>query len=212
MLHMAVKNPFLVIENFLSLALCEDTIHDMNCVIPSYSPGEKQELILQYVQVDEYLEEIMLAKLQPYLKKLEQYYSVEVDKVENITFEWMTEGCVASSPHSENADFIQRQWVKTRNYDFTGVLFLVDHAQLPEEFDANFEVLGGKLEFPQHHFGFHAQRGSLVIFPSDPHFINLNSDIQAGELFQVRFQISTKEPFLYNPKQFEGNYAKWFMN
>lgn len=198
----------MVIENFLSPSLCEDVIFDMNCFIPSYSSNDQP--IMQMVDVDESLEEFMMSKIQTRIKSIEKHYDVTVDKVENISFEWMVDGCASTTPHSENADFIQRQWVKTRNYDFTGVLFLNSHCVATEDFDPSFEVLGGKLEFPQHHFGFQAQRGALIVFPSDPHFINLNSSVMAGELFQVRFQLSTTEPFIYNPKKFEGDYTKWF--
>jgi hypothetical protein len=95
------------------------------------------------------------------------------------------------------------------NRDFTGVIFLSDYQeQVP--FDDEYEVFGGKLEFYSHKFGFNPQRGTLIIFPSDPHFINATSPIQAGDLFQIRFHITCTQPYLYNPKNFPGNYTTWF--
>ncbi len=77
-------------------------------------------------------------------------------------------------------------------------------------FDKEFEVFGGKLEFLQHNFGFNPRRGLGVIFPSDPHFLNLTSSIEYGELYQIRFQLQTETMFLYKPEEFPGDYSVWF--
>jgi hypothetical protein len=89
------------------------------------------------------------------------------------------------------------------------VLFLSDYQESPS-FDSEYEVYGGKLEFPQHAFGFNPRRGTLVLFPSDPHFINVTSDVFVGELFQSRLQLAASTPYFYDSEMFPGNYTQWF--
>jgi hypothetical protein len=87
-------------------------------------------------------------------------------------------------------------------------LFLTDYNDKPP-FDEDYEVFGGKLEFPQHQFGFNPQRGTLIAFPSEPHFINMVSSILVGSLYLTKFHIATKSPLLYDPNKFPGNYNTW---
>jgi len=101
--------------------------------------------------------------------------------------------------------------VRTRDRDITAILFLTDYSK-SAAFDALYEAYGGKLEFPNHGFGFNPERGTLVIFPATPHFINASSPVLVGDLFQVRINIATKRPFLYQPSEFPGNFLSWFPN
>jgi hypothetical protein len=98
--------------------------------------------------------------------------------------------------------------VRVRDRDLTAVIFLTDHQDKPP-FDPEFEVSGGKLEFPQHGFGFNPERGTMVVFPADPHFLHRTAPVKAGELFQIRLHIATKEPFLYQPDDFPGDFRSW---
>jgi len=50
----------------------------------------------------------------------------------------------------------------------------------------------------------------LILFPSEPHFINGTTPIHAGDSFQVRFHVAASEPFLYDPADFPGDYTTWF--
>ena len=102
----------------------------------------------------------------------------------------------------------QDKWVRVKDRDITCVLFLSDYQSTPP-IDEDYEVYGGKLEFPQHGFGFNAQRGTLIAFPSVPHFINGVASIMAGNLYLARFHIATDSPLLYDHTKFPGTYKDW---
>jgi hypothetical protein len=136
------------------------------------------------------------------------YYQQAYKGTERMQFEWYPEGCTSEFV-CENSEFLRQKWLRTKARDFTCILFLSDYQEkIP--FEQEFEVYGGKLEFVQHKFGFNPKRGTLIVFPSDPHFINITTPILAGDLFQVRIQIAAKSPYLYNPQDFPGNYTTWF--
>ena len=103
------------------------------------------------------------------------------------------------------------EWKKVNDHDFCAILFLKDY-QEEAPFDIDFEVYGGKLEFPTHNFSFLPKRGTLIIFPGNEYFINHTSDVYAGSLLQVRFHMvaSVEKPFKYNSKNFKGDYNSWF--
>lgn len=137
-----------------------------------------------------------------------EHYGIEYKGTEPIKFEWYPPG--ASKPlHAENSEFIKEKWLRVRACDLTAVLFLSDYQNSPA-FDQEYEVYGGKLEFPQHQFGFNPNRGTLVVFPSAPHFINQSTTVLAGDLYQARINIVAKAPYLYDPTKFPGNYTVWF--
>lgn len=125
-----------------------------------------------------------------------------------MNFEWFPEESKGDFI-CENSEYLRHKWLRTRQRDLTGIIFLSDYQEsLP--FEQDYEVYGGKLEFVQHHFSFQPKRGTLIIFPSDPHFINITSKIIAGDLFQVRFHIAATQSYLYNPTVFPGDYSSWF--
>ena len=128
--------------------------------------------------------------------------------MERVQFEWYPQGSVGEA-HAENSNFLRGKWLRTKQRDLTAVLFLSDY-QDADTLEEEFEVYGGKLEFPQHKFGFNPMRGTLVVFPSDPHFINITSGVFVGDLFQARIQLAAQVPYLYQPQDFPGNYTMWF--
>ena len=71
-------------------------------------------------------------------------------------------------------------------------------------------MYGGKLEFPQWGFGFNPQRGTMIVFPSGPHFINATTKVLVGELYQVKIQMTAQVPLLFNPAEYPGDYKQWF--
>jgi len=125
-----------------------------------------------------------------------------------MSIEWFPTSSTGSAV-CENSHFLRGKWLRTKQRDLTGVLFLVDYQDEPP-LAAEFEVYGGRLEFPQHGFGFNPKRGTLIVFPSDPHFINITTKVLIGDLFQARIQIAAKAPYIYNPQEFPGNYTRWF--
>lgn len=153
-------------------------------------------------------EKIIFERLEPLFEDVEKYYNVEYRGTEKMFFEWYPEGS-EGKPICDGSDYLRKSWVRTRDRDITAVLFLSDYRETAP-FDPDYEVCGGKLEFPQHGFGFNPERGTLIFYPSTPHFINAVAPIQAGDLFQVKIHLATQVPFMYQPADFKGNYTVWF--
>lgn len=185
--------------------MCEDIIDILNFNVPDTN---KYGNAITTVRSNEQASAIIYERLLLLIPEIEKYYQIEHKGTEELMFEWMTEQC-KNDPHCENSSYLRKKWLRTKVRDISGVLFMSDY-QEQTPFEADYEVYGGKLEFPQHQFGFNPQRGTLIIYPSDPHFINVNSPIHAGELYQVRFHLAAKETFIYQPDKFPGNYTMWF--
>jgi len=202
---MASKSPFLIKQEFISPLHCEDLVDMLDLTVPDV---DTEGHPLKTIRMHDRAEEIIFNRIEQLIPEFEEYYRVDYRGTEPMVFEWYTDECKGYSPHCENSNYIGKKWLKTKDRDFTGVLFLSDYQeQIP--FDSDFEVYGGKLEFAQHQFGFNPQRGTLVLFPSDPHFINNTTEILVGDLYQVRFHIATEKQFLYDPTCFPGDYTSW---
>lgn len=202
----ACKSPFLVFEEFMSPQRCEDLVDGCNfSEVPDYGSTGKP---LKMVKQNDYVDQSMYARLQPCIPQIEQYYSIQYHGTERTQVEWIPAGCIPSVS-CENSEFVNGKWVRTKRRDLTAILFLSDFNSSPP-FDTEFEVYGGKLEFPQHKFGFNPQRGTLIVFPSDPHFLNAASAVSIGNAFQARLHIASQTPMLYDPAQYPGNYTQWF--
>lgn len=203
---MTNKSPFYIIREFASPLLCEDIIDACDFNVPDQDKDGKE---IKTAKKSEMAEALIYERLLLTLPEIQAHYEFLYKGTERIQFEWFpTES--SGVCQSENSEFLRGKWLRSRARDFTGILFLSDYQEkIP--FDKEYEVLGGKLEFPQHKFGFNPERGTLVIFPSDPHFINVTTGVLAGDLFQARIQIAAKSAYLYNPQKFPGNYTTWFL-
>ncbi len=202
---MNIKSPFYVVEDFISPLLCEDIVDMLDINTPNRDKNDRE---IKTVRTCESAETIIFDRLWKLLPSFQSYYNIQYKGTEEMVFEMFPEGSFGASA-AENSSFIQGKWVRTKDRDLTAILFLCDYQDQPL-IEAEFEVYGGKLEFPQHHFSFNPTRGVLVVFPSDPHFINATSTAYVGDLFQVRIQIAANAPFIYDPRQFPGNYTNWF--
>lgn len=202
---MSIKSPFYVIEDFVSPLMCEDILDACDFNVPDQDK-EGEEVLT--TKTSDRAEAAIFNRLQQIIPDLEKYYELEYKGTERIQFEWFPTGS-SSQPQSENAVFVRGKWLRVRNRDLSAILFLTDYQDTPP-FEGEYEVYGGKLEFPQHKFGFNPRRGTLVVFPSDPHFINLTSAVFAGDAFQARIQMAAKAPYIYDPTKFQGNYLSWF--
>jgi len=201
-----VKSPFYVVQDFLSPLLCDQIADDINFIYPD---KDQDGVPIKSLKSHERSEEVIFQHLQRQIPKFESHYGLEYRGTTTMMFEWYPQGCKGEQPHCENSDYTSKKWVRTKDRDLTGILFLCDyHDHVP--FDGDFEVYGGKVEFPQHQFGFNPNRGTLILFPSEPHFINGTTPIHAGDSFQVRFHVAASEPFLYDPADFPGDYTTWF--
>lgn len=199
------KSPFYVIQEFISPLMCEEILDWCDFNVPDQDKDGNEVLTHK---VSERAEGLVYERLLLTLPEIQAYYQFMYKGTERVSFEWFPENSIGEH-HAENSVFVRNKWLRTKQRDFTGVLFLSDY-QDDAPFDSDYEVLGGKLEFPQHQFSFNPQRGTLVVFPSDPHFINVTSRVLAGDLFQARIQIAASMPYIYNPAQFPGNYTTWF--
>lgn len=199
------KSPFFIIEEFISPLTCEELIDVCSFTSPDTDKNQK------YVKTQKTCDrgdEIVYDRLVSALPTIQQYFDIQYKGTERVIFEWFPEGS-SGELISENSTFLRGKWLRDKQRDLTGILFLSDYQDVAS-FDQEYEVYGGKLEFIQHQFGFNPKRGTLIIYPSAPHFINKTADIQIGNLFQARIQIAAKTPFLYNPDKFPGNYTTWF--
>lgn len=199
------KSPFYIVPEFLSPMMCEEVIELCDFNVPDTNIEGKN---VKMMKTAESAEAIIYERLLLLLPEIQDYYQLTYKGTAPIEFEWYpteSEGVA----HCENSRFLRGKWLRVEKRDLTGVLFLSDY-QESEFFEQDYEVYGGKLEFPQHRFGFNPQRGTLVIFPSDPHFINVTSKVHVGDLFQARIQIDSTKPYFYNPQMFPGDYTQWF--
>ena len=199
---MQPKSPFLIFQNFISPLACENMILSLNTTTPDYDPQGRGIPSIRHNQKSE---QIVFERTQEALPLIESHYDIKYRAFERPTFEWYVEN-IDEKWRCGNSEHVRNKWVRVRDRDLTGILFLMDH-QDSVPFDVDFEVCGGKLEFAQHGFGFNPERGTLIVFPSGPHFLHRTAPIMAGDLFQVRFHIAAQAPFLYQPTEFPGTYA-----
>lgn len=209
-----IHSPFHVVEHFISPAACEKLIQELGILEPTTDEvGRvlKNERILrdgEYVQMFKSL-------VQREVGAIEERYDASIVGMETPIFSQYFEdpknpcelhGC-------ENAKFLRKKWVKTKDVDLVGYLWLKDFNNgIP--LDPRYEVYGGKLEFPAYDFSLVPQRGTLVIFPAGPHFISAVSPVQVGTLEQIKISIKLKSvddgAWIYQPQNFGGTYQEWF--
>lgn len=202
---MTPKSPFFVVNEFLSPLLCEDIVDALDFNVPDTNRDGDPVLTKKSSQRADM---IIFERMQQLLPKIQQHYKLQYKGTEPMSYEWYTDG-TEGRLGSENSEYLRGKWVRCRPADLTAILFLSDYLDKPE-FDQYNEVYGGKLEFPQHQFGFNPTRGTLIVFPSDPHFINKTTRVHSGNLFQARIQMVASQPYMYDPKEFPGNYTSWF--
>ncbi len=204
---MTPKSPFIVYQEFLSPLMCEEIIDNMDVTVPDI---DKDGLPLPSTRHNDKSEKIIFDRFQRLFEGVGKYYGVDYRGTEKMLFEWYTSGSKGNLS-CDSCDYINKKWVRSRDRDITSILFLSDYNQ-NAAFDSLYEVYGGKLEFPNHGFGFNPERGTLIMFPSTPHFLNAVAPVMAGDLFQVRIHIATQSPFMYQPGDFPGNFLSWFPN
>src|SRR5271157_3467613 len=195
------KAPFKIFRGFLSPKMCEQFCNTVGFFEPDVDANGTPIMMFKHNAM---IEETIYDRLQLVVPTLEDHFNLKYKGTERIQVEWYAEGA-SGKPHCENSQYLKKKWVRTFTRDLSAVLFFSDYQDdLP--FDSDYEVYGGKLEFPQHAFGFNPERGTLIVYPSVPHFINVTAEIKAGELYQARIHMTATAPFLYNPDNFPGNY------
>lgn len=198
------KSPFYVIPDFISPLMCEEIVDQLDFTIPDLSPSGAP---VPSMKTDDDYEAYLFQQFEKYRDSIAAYYDSDHRATSQFAFKWYPVGS-KEGMHAENSIYKDGKWMRIYDRDITCVLFLSDHQDKPP-FDDDYEVYGGKLEFPQHGFGFNAQRGTLIAFPSVPHFVNGVAPILAGSLYIAKFHIATKVPLMYNPAKFPGDYKTW---
>lgn len=205
------KSPFYVVEDFLSPKQADYIVDTLNFMEPDTNSDDRP---IKSTRSNHHCETIVFSQLEPLKPTVEEYFGFDWKGTADMVFEFMPEDCAdGMHPHCGNSVYntATKRWVRNKNYDFTGVIFLSDYnTDSADNFDPNFEVYGGKLQFPQYGFSFQAKRGTLVVFPAGPNFVHAISPILAGDLFMVSFQICAERLWPYDPKLFPGTFKTWF--
>lgn len=204
-----VKSPFLVFQDFISSEESKTIANNVKVEITE-SPNTGKDSIERHHSE---IEITLFEKFKELIPQIEKYYTgFKYKGTEHLIFQqFPANGKIAEEPHCENAVFKRKKWVKVRDRDLTGILWLKDHQDIPP-FDEENNVLGGKLEFPVYNFGFQPQKGTLIIYPANERFISLTTEILVGELQCVRFHICGEGIWLYDPKNYPGDFRSWFSN
>jgi hypothetical protein len=207
-------SPFEVIEDFISPAKCDKIIEEFGLSAPTVDEKGKADKNVRFIsQVDAFT--AIKAALADNAPAIEARYNCVIQSFETPAFMQYFENPQAPcEPHGcENSKFVRRKWVKNKDVDLVGYLWLKDYNNgVP--LDPRFEVYGGKLEFPSYDFSLLPQKGTLVLFPAGPHFITAISPVLVGslELVKISIKIRTRDDqlWLYQPSNFAGTYQDWF--
>jgi len=205
---MTDKSPFLVFQDLIDAETCAKIADAVRVVPLKNDDGTLQSS----ERFHEKAEQQIFKAFQPLIPKLEEHYiGFKYRGTEHLVFQQfpITNGIQAEEPHCENAVFKRKKWVRVKDRDLTGILWLKDYQEAPP-FDLRTQVLGGKLEFPTFGFGFQPQCGTLVVYPANERFISLTNGILVGELQCVRFHICGEGIWIYQPADYKGNFSTWF--
>jgi hypothetical protein len=207
------KSPFIVFEDFISPNSCEKLISEFGILQTSNADIQvKNERILNSEEHIQMFKQLILENTD----KIEKVFNAKVVGMEHPLFSQYFENPKnpAEVHGCENAKYLRKKWIKTKDVDLVGYIWLKDFCGgIP--LDPRIEVYGGKLEFPSYNFSLVPQRGTLVLYPAGPHFITAISPIFAGSLEQIKITLKLKtvnnEMFIYQPGQFPGTYQEWFV-
>ena len=212
MSHKTIKNPFFVFTEFLSPLICEQIVTELE---PKDPDRDLEGNPVKMTRMNDEFETLIWERLISHVPTLEEYYGCKYKGTEKMTFSVYPENAKkpAELPGCVNSKFLRKKWVKVKDVDLTGILWLKDyHDNVP--LDPSYEVYGGKLEFPAYNFSLVPQRGTLIIFPAGPHFISAISPVLVGNLVQVNINISITDKnggiYLYQPQNFPGTWTQWF--
>jgi hypothetical protein len=198
------RSPFLIFEEALSPMQCEEIIQNANFLFPDV---DKHNVPVVSVKHTELAHTLITQFLDSKAAEIEAHYQNEIVDYEPTRVLW-SDSSVAPNPVCDNSSRIKGKWLRIHNRDITAVVFLSDYNETPP-FDGDFEVYGGKMEFPTWGFGFNPQRGTMVVYPSDPHFTHVFSQVEVGDLYATKTFVSFKSGLLFQPSDFPGTYVDW---
>ena len=204
-----MASPFVVVQDFISNKFCEELVDRFRVKTPNLDK-EGKPVKLERILKPEEGQDILLSKFYQYITQIETTYDCLYKGLEQLVVTHNPENDKKSAEPTgcENAEFFRRKWIKKKDVDLTGVLWLKDYNE-QGPFDNDFEVYGGKREYPAYNFSLTPQRGTLIIHPAGPHFITATSPVVIGDLYQIKFNISVKNKegglWDYQPKMFPAS-------
>lgn len=214
---MTIRSPFLIYPEFISPKKCQELVKSIEIKSPNYDQdGNPIKMERHFLEGEDFI----YNKFKTIIPDIEQRYDSSFKGAEKMIFQFFPENqkAPAENPGCENSKFMRKKWVKTKDVDLVGVLWLKDYNDTAP-LDPRSEVYGGKLEFPAYNFSFTPQAGTLVIYPAGPHFITAISPILIGSLYQVKINICIDPNdgsgmWMYDPKNYQagksGFIDSWF--
>jgi hypothetical protein len=200
-----VRSPFVIIEDAISPLQCEQIVDSVEFVeLDTDKIGRK----IETHKFSDLASTMIAEAIEQHRELIEQHYERKIDQIDKTRVMWSNSQVVHKQPWCDNSVRVQDKWLRVHNRDLTVVLFCSDYNDKPP-FDSDFEVYGGKIEFPSHKFGFNPIRGTIVVMPSDPHFTHVFSQIEAGDLYLCKTFLATDPPLIYSPKNFPGTWDQW---
>lgn len=208
-----IKSPFFIVRDFLSVKQCAEIKNLFSLAKPNI---DSNGYPLAYECANAEAESVIFERFQALIPSIEERYVANYVGTEEMRFQQFPEGIQGNlvEPRCENAVFNAQKkvWNRVRDVDLTAVVWLSQYND-SVPFDPRYEVYGGRLEFPAYGFGFNPEAGTLVIYPAGPHFIWAIPPISAGNLYQVRFNITLRDkanlPWKYRPADFPGTWREW---
>jgi len=210
------RSPFLVFTDFLSPMQCERILDNIRVISPDI---DQEGIPVNMERTHDESEQLIYQKLKEVLPQIEERFTIKTSGVEKLKFQFFPENPKkpARLPGCENSQFLRKKWVKIKDIELTGVLWLKEY-QDSVPLDPNYEVYGGKLEFPTYDFSLVPQRGTLILFPAYPHFVQCISPVLVSDLYQVKVNIAGTSPdgspWIYQPANFpsgpDGFLHGWF--
>jgi len=198
------RSPFFIIDEAVSPMQCEQIADSAEFIQTDVDRSNRPIMTIKHTEL---AHTYVAQALAVHREAIEHHYQAVVTDLEPTRVQWANEW-VAPVAVCDNSTRIKDKWLRVHNRDLTALLFLCDYNDKPP-FDGEFEVYGGKLEFPSHGFGFNPVRGTMIIYPSDPHFTHVFSKVGMGELFVSKTFIQLNPPLLYSPKNFPGTWRQW---
>lgn len=210
-------SPFTVVQNFLSPKQCESIINDFEVKTPNFDKDGRPSKLVRSIP-PERGQALLTEKIREQIPEIESRYNATYRGTEPFELIHYPENDKqpAEVPGCGNSQYVRRKWVKTKDIDLTGVIWLKDY-QDKVPLDPRFEVFGGKMEFPALDFSLVPERGTLLLWPAGPHFITALSPVLIGDLYLIKVNIAISQNggmFLYQPSNFpvgkEGFIMSWF--
>jgi hypothetical protein len=214
---MKIRSPFLIYPEFISPKKCQELVSAVEVKSPNFDQNNNPlKMERHYLEGEDFI----YSRLKEKIPEIEDRYDSTFKGAEKMVFQYFPENqkAPAENPGCENSKFMRKKWIKVKDVDLVGFLWLKDFNDTAP-LDPRTEMFGGKLEFPAYNFSFTPQAGTLVIFPAGPHFITAISPILVGSLYQVKINLCISPNdgslmWMYDPQKYpagkSGFIDSWF--